>query len=142
MVVVRTADRLYVLPLASVIETSRCPVLSAVSGAPDNLAGVVMIRGATVAAVDLGVLLGRAAGVRPPARLVTLRVGLRTVELAVDSVIGVREFERADPAEVPPMLREAHSGALRAAGALDRELLLVLDGAHLLTAEALRRLAV
>jgi chemotaxis signal transduction protein len=137
MVVVRAAGRLYALPLASVIETLRCPAPIAVAGAPECVAGVAMIRGATVAVVDLGVLLGADRAARGAARLVTLRVGQRTVGLAVQAVIGVREFERAELAAVPPLLQQARPEVMTAVGALDRELLLVLDGSRILSAEAL-----
>jgi chemotaxis signal transduction protein len=45
VVVVRAAAMLCALPLASVIETLRCPPLTAVSEAPACVAGVAMIRG-------------------------------------------------------------------------------------------------
>lgn len=140
MVVVRAANRLCALPLASVIETLRCPLFIAVSGAPACVAGVAMIRGATVAVVDLGILLGADSAAGSAARLVTLRVGQRTVGLAVHSVIGVREFDGAELAEVPPMLRQAHPDVLTAVGSLDRELLLVLDGSRILSEETMGRL--
>jgi purine-binding chemotaxis protein CheW len=99
-----------------------------------------MIRGATVAVVDLGVLLGAGSAAAKEARLVTLRVGLRIIGLAVDSVIGVREFDRDALAQVPPLLRQAHPEVLTAVGSLDRELLLVLDGSRILTEEIMGRL--
>jgi chemotaxis signal transduction protein len=55
--------------------------------------------------VDLGRMLGAGPAAMKVARLVTLRVGRRTVGLAVEAVIGVRKFDRAALAEVPPMLQ-------------------------------------
>jgi purine-binding chemotaxis protein CheW len=136
---VRAADMLCALPLASVIETLRCPPLTAVSGAPECVTGVAMIRGATVAVVDLGILLGTRSAAIKDARMVTLRVGPRIVGLAVDSVVGVRDFDRAALAEVPRLLAQAHPGVITAVGSLDRELLLVLDGSQILTEETLGR---
>jgi len=139
MVVVKAAEMLCALPLASVIETLRCPPLTAVSGAPECVAGVAMIRGTTVAVVDLGILLGSRSAATKDARMVTLRVGPRVVGLAVHSVVGVRDFDRADLAEVPPLLCQAHPEVLTAVASLDRELLLVLDGSRILTEEIIGR---
>jgi purine-binding chemotaxis protein CheW len=140
VVLVRTADLLCALPLTSVIETLRCPPLVAVSGAPECVAGVAMVRGATVAVIDLGLLLGSERVAIQEARLLTLRVGRRIVGLAVNSVIGVRDIDRAAWAEVPPLLRQAHPEVLIAVGSLDRELLLLLDGTRILTEEIMGRL--
>jgi len=140
MVVVRAGEMLCALPLAGVIETLRCPPLLVVSGTPECVAGIAIIRGATVAVVDLGRLLGAQAAAVTGGRLVTLRASSRVVGLAVQSVIGVREFDGATLADVPPLLRQAHPNVLIALGSLDRELLLVLDGARVLTDEMMSRL--
>jgi chemotaxis signal transduction protein len=99
-----------------------------------------VIRGATVVIVDLRTLLGLSSSSFKQARLVTLRVGGRVVGLGVDSIIGVREFERSILSEVPPMLRQAHPEVLTAVGMLDRELLMVLDGSRIITEKELDRL--
>ena len=140
VVVVRAAEMLCALPLTNVIETLRCRPLLAVAGAPACVAGVAMIRGATVAVVDLGILLGSQASATQDARLITLRVGARIVGLAVHSVIGVRELDRAALGEVPPLLAQAQPEVLTAVGSLDRELLLVLDGSRILTPDLIGRL--
>ena len=140
VVLVRAGDLLCALPLATVIETLRCPPVRVIAGAPACVSGVALIRGATVAVVDLRILLESGSPGVQQARLVMLRVGRRMVALAVDAVIGVREFDRAVLAEVPPMLRRAHFEILTAVGALDRELLLVLDGSRIITEEELDRL--
>ncbi len=99
-----------------------------------------MIRGGTVGVVDLGILLGSGAGALEQARVVTVRVGSRVVGLAVDSIVGVREFERSVLSDVPPMLRQAHPEVLAAMGMLDRELLMLLDGSRIITEPELERL--
>jgi purine-binding chemotaxis protein CheW len=103
---------------------------------------MAVIRGATVVVIDLGVLLGSgSAEAKRGRRLVTLRVGARVIALAVESIVGVREFERSLLAEVPPLLAEAHPEVLTAIGLLDGELMLVLDGSRIITEEELARLA-
>jgi purine-binding chemotaxis protein CheW len=140
IVLVRAGDLLCALPLASVIETLRCPPITAISGTPECVRGLAVIRGATVVVVDLRILLGLSSSSFKQARLVTLRVGGRVVGLGVDSIIGVREFERSILSEVPPMLRQAHPEVLTAVGMLDRELLMVLDGSRIITEKELDRL--
>ncbi len=57
--------------------------------------------------------------------------------LAVDTVVGVREIETADP--LPPLLREAMSGVVSMIGRLDTELLLFLRTARIVPKELLER---
>ena len=116
VVVVSAAAMLCALPLASVIETLRCPPITAISGTPECVRGLAVIRGATVVVVDLRILLELSSSSFKQARLVTLRVGGRVVGLGVDSIIGVREFERSILSEVPPMLRQAYPEVLTAVG--------------------------
>ncbi len=99
-----------------------------------------MIRGATVVVVDLGILLGPDSVEVKQTRVITLRVGARVIGLAVESIIGVREFERDVLSEVPPLLLQAHPEVLTAIGLLDGELMLVLDGSRIITEEELARL--
>lgn len=99
-----------------------------------------MIRGATVVVIDLGILLGPGSAEGKQMRVVTLRVGARVVGLAVESIIGVREFEQTVLAEVPPLLLQAHPQVLTAIGLLDSELMLVLDGSRIITEKELARL--
>jgi purine-binding chemotaxis protein CheW len=139
-VLVRSGNLFYALPLASVIETLRSPPIAAIAGAPKWVQGMAVIRGATVVVVDLGILLGAGSAASKQARVVTLRVGARVVGLAVESIFGVREFDRTLLSEVPPLLLQAHPEVLTAIGLLDGELMLVLDGSRIITAEELARL--
>jgi purine-binding chemotaxis protein CheW len=139
VVLVRAGSLLCALPIASVIETLRSPPVTPISGMPAWVRGVAVIRGLTVAVVDLGILLGSGSGEPRQARVITLRVGTRVVGLAVDSIVGVREFERSALAEVPPMLQQAHPEVLTAVGMLDRELLMMLDGSRIVTEQTLDR---
>jgi purine-binding chemotaxis protein CheW len=140
MVLVRSGNLFCALPLASVIETMRSPPVTAIAGAPGWVQGVAVIRGATVVVIDLGILLGPGSAEGKQMRVVTLRVGARVVGLAVESIIGVREFEQTVLAEVPPLLLQAHPQVLTAIGLLDSELMLVLDGSRIITEKELARL--
>jgi purine-binding chemotaxis protein CheW len=140
VVLVRSGNLFCALPLESVIETLRNPPVTAIAGAPGWVQGVAVIRSATVVVVDLGILLGAGSAELKHARVVTLRVGAWVVGLAVESIVGVREFERTLLAEVPPLLLQAHPEVLTAIGLLDGELMLVLDGSRIITAQELARL--
>ena len=140
VVLVRSGKLFCALPLESVMETLRCPPITAIAGAPGWVQGVAVIRGATVVVVDLGIMLGVSSAEVKQARVITLRVGARVIALAVESITGVREFDRAMLSEVPPLLLQAHPEVLTAIGLLDCELMLVLDGSRIITEEELARL--
>jgi purine-binding chemotaxis protein CheW len=140
VVLVRSGNLFCALPLESVIETLRSPPITAIAGAPEWVQGVAVIRGATVVVVDLGIMLGASSAEVKQPRLVTLHVGARVIALAVESITGVREFDRTMLSEVPPLLLQAHPEVLTAIGLLDGELMLVLDGSRIITAEELARL--
>jgi chemotaxis signal transduction protein len=53
------------------------------------------------------------------------------VALAVEGVLGVRELTSESLDALPPLLGDASRVAISAVAALDRELLLVLETAHL-----------
>jgi purine-binding chemotaxis protein CheW len=140
VVLVRSGNLFCALPLESVIETLRSPPVTAIAGAPGWVQGVAVIRGATVVVVDLGILLGAGSADLKQARVVTLRVGARVVGLAVESIAAVRDFDRTQLAEVPPLLLQAHPEVLTEIGLLDGELMLVLDGSRIITEDELARL--
>jgi purine-binding chemotaxis protein CheW len=127
---VRTASLICAIPLAHVAETMRPLPMEPAAGAPPFVLGLSVIRGQPVPVVDLGSLLGDHAA--RPARWVTLRVGARRVALAVDAVVGAHHLGSATLEELPPLLRDAHSGRVESLGALDSQLLLVLRTTRLL----------
>jgi purine-binding chemotaxis protein CheW len=57
---------------------------------------------------------------------VTVRTGQRNVVLAVEVVVGIRQFASTILHDLPPLLREAGDDLVTALGALDTELLVVL----------------
>src|ERR1700679_1927273 len=127
---VRVKSHVCALPLTHVVETLRPLAIAAVTDAPDFVLGLSIIRGVPVPVVDLGAMIapGTADGI---GRFVVVKVGERTVALAVSSVIGVRDLREALVGDVPPLLRDS-AGVLAEVGALDRELLFVLQASWLL----------
>lgn len=126
------------LPLASVIETMRPQPLEPLSGAPDFVSGVALIRGAPVPVVDAGQLLGGAQD--RVERLVTLRTERGTVALAFEAVLGVRDLGPARLSALPPLLQAAGRDTISTIGRLDAALLVVLQSGRLVPEELLARL--
>ena len=109
-----------------------------VADAPSFVKGVSLIRATPTAVLDAGDLLGGAAG--SGGRLVRMKVGERTVALAVDSVLGVRELDANALSPLPGLLRGGRADAISELGVLDAELCVVLDSIRVLPDELLARL--
>ncbi len=118
------------LPLAAVVETMRTLPLQRVQSALAIVAGLAMIRGTPTPVIDTARLLGTSK-TTPTGRFVTLAVGERHVALAVTSIIGLRAIAGQDLRALPPLLASADSSAVSAVGALDSELLILLQGMRL-----------
>ena len=127
----RVHTRLCTLPISQVIETMRPLPIEPMQGAPAFVCGVAIIRGQPVPVLDTAQLLGTEAS--PPERFVTLRVGDRQVALAVSQVVGIRAIPEAALHALPPLLQETQ--VVDSIGALDAELLLVLNQARLTAME-------
>jgi purine-binding chemotaxis protein CheW len=97
-----------------------------------------MIRGAPVPVVDARKLLGVTGDAAT--RFVIVRVAQRRVALAVDGVLDVRRIEAEALPGLPPLLRDAQGDLVSAIGALDAELLIVLESARILSDDAWRAL--
>ena len=126
----RLQTRLCALPLALVVENMRPLPVEPVSGMPDFVRGLAIIRGAPVPVVDARRLLGGDTET-PATRFVTLRLGERRVALAVDAVVGVLSLPAASVQALPPILRDAATDVVAAIGLLDAQLVMVLRSARL-----------
>jgi len=125
----RIGDRLLAVPLDCVVETMRPLPRKAVSGLPEFILGVSLIRGAAVPVIDVAAVMGTPGG--PVDRLVTITRDDRVLALAVGAVIGVRTLDEAILHDVPPLLGAVDREVLSAIGSLDSGLLLVLGHARL-----------
>lgn len=128
--VCRVRTHLCALPLVHVVETMRPLPVEALAGLPSFVLGLAVIRGAPVAVVDAGALLGATERVRPT-RFVTVRVGDRCVALAVEGVLGVRALAPSDMKELPALVRESSDEVISAVGTRDAEFLVVLRAARI-----------
>lgn len=139
VVVFRARSRLCALATVDVQETMRPLPTQLLAAAPDFVIGVALIRGVSVPVVDLGALLGERE--QPDwTRFVTLRIGERSIALAVEAVVGIRELDAESLEQLPPLLRGASSEVLAALGTLDAEFLTLLKLARTLTDPVLHAL--
>jgi len=129
--VCRVGARACALPLEHVREVMRPSAVAPVPSAQKYVLGLGVIRGQSVPVLDMALLLtGHSA---PAARFVVLRVGERRVALAVAEVVGAKVLDRAELADLPPLLSEARD-RVSALAVLDGNLLEVLESARLLEA--------
>jgi purine-binding chemotaxis protein CheW len=125
----RVGPKLCAVRLEAVVEIMRPLATETLPGVPPFVRGLAIIRGASVPVLDLGLVVGQ--GSVEPTRYVSLRVERRTVAIAVDEVVGISRLDDATLTELPPLLREASGEVIAKIGALDAELLLVLEGARI-----------
>ncbi len=119
------------LPLGHVVETMRPLPTEPIVGAKAFVRGLALIRGVPVPVIDLVQVIG-AAEIGTPTRFVTVRLGDRTLALAVDAVVGVRSLDAVQLQQLPPLLRGASSDVVEAIGTLDEQLLVVLRAGRIL----------
>lgn len=127
----RAGRHLFALALDQVVETMRLLPIEALSWAPRFVRGLCVHRGSPVAVVDVALLLGEEE--IQADRIVVIRTGGRSIALSVGSVLGVRSLGTASAQALPPLLREAPSDAVVAISILDKELLLFLGTARIVT---------
>jgi purine-binding chemotaxis protein CheW len=136
--VCRIVTRLCALPLVHVLETMRPLPVEPLATVPMPVRGVAIIRGIPVPVIDLAwMFAGEESTVT---RFVVVRVGHRQIALAVDAVVGVRLISTASMHELPPLLHGASRDVIAAMGALDAELLVVLDSTRVLSEAVWRAL--
>jgi purine-binding chemotaxis protein CheW len=132
LLVCRVGSRLCGLPLAHVVETMRPLPIEPLAHLPSFVHGLALIRGRPTPVLDARSLLGSGGDPGAPTRFVTLELGERAAALAVDAVLGVRSIDVTELARLPPLLRDAQNDLVATLGALDHELLLVLERSRLL----------
>lgn len=128
---VRVRGGLCAFPLAEVIETMRPLPVEPFSGQSEFIQGVARIRGAAVPVIRLTALFPEDQSCDLPTRLVTLRLGQRSIAVAVESVLGIADLSGQVFEGLPPLLKTARTEFIQALGTLDAEFLILLDTARL-----------
>ncbi len=133
----RIGSRIGALALKDVRETMRPLRIEPLPGMPPFVLGAAIVRGFPAPVVDAGRLLKPLASPSPPvisspsARFVSLKLGERTAVLAVDAVLDIRPLAAGMAADIPPLMRETGAEQMAVIGALDAQLLFVLEAARL-----------
>ena len=132
----RAGDHHFALPMQHVIETMRMLPVERVAGCPPIVCGFSVIRGAPTPVIDAALLFDGQSG--PYARLVTVRTGKRTIALAMQAVVGVREVADNELDDLPPLLGnvEAIAGLMT----LDHQLVFLLRAARIIPDDILDQL--
>jgi purine-binding chemotaxis protein CheW len=100
---------------------------------PEFVSGLALIRGRPTPVLDARRLLGSATDAKP-GRYVTLAIDAqRAAALAVDEVLGVRRVKLETLDALPAVLVGQDNEHVRALGALDSDLLLLLEHTRLLS---------
>ena len=141
VLVVMVGARACAFPLQHVAETMRPLPIEPIAGTPGFVRGVSVIRGTPTPVVDLKALLENSDNSPSYGRFVTLKYDTRRVVIGVDSVVGLRNLDSAQLAELPPLLRDVTADLIESFGTLDAQLLLVLHAARIVPDEVWSSLA-
>jgi purine-binding chemotaxis protein CheW len=125
----RIGTRVGALALPNIQETLRPLPVEPLAGAQPFVLGVAILRGYPTPVIDVERLLGSTTSTI--GRFVALKLGTRQVALAVGAVLDVCCLPLHARSPVPKLLGEASAIFVSALGALDAELLMVLEAAHL-----------
>lgn len=121
------------IPIAHVVETMRPLPVEPLGHGAAYVRGVALIRGVPTVVIDTANLLATtSAGTK---RFVIVRLADRQAALMVDQVTDIRSLGDLDA--LPPLAASASSETLRAIGAIDKGLIVVLEAARLVQAEVL-----
>jgi purine-binding chemotaxis protein CheW len=132
----RAGSHHFALPMQHVIETMRVLPIESVAGCPPIVCGFSVIRGAPTPVIDAALLFDGQPGQRE--RLVTVRTGKRTIALATQAVVGVRQVSDDELDDLPPLLGEVE--AIAGLTMLDQQLVFLLRAARIIPDDVLDRL--
>jgi len=126
----RCHGRIGAVPARHVVEIMRPLPVSRLADAPRFVSGVSIIRGRPTPILDAGLLISENRGA--PTRFVIVKIDeRRSVGLAVDDVIGIRELAESLLTELPPLLQESEGAGISRMASLDGELLVILETARI-----------
>lgn len=126
----RCHGRIGAVPAQHVAEIMRPLPVERLAEAPPFVAGVSIVRGRPTPIIDAGLLISENRG--EPTRFVIVKIDEhRSVGLAVDDVIGIRELAGSLLNEIPPLLQESEGAGISRIASLDGELLVMLETARI-----------
>jgi purine-binding chemotaxis protein CheW len=132
----RAGSHHFALPMQHVVETMRMLPVETVAGCPPIVLGISVIRGAPTPVIDAALLFDGQPGRYE--RLVTVRTGKRTIALATQAVVGVREMADDDLDDLPPLLGSVEE--IAGLTTLDQHLVFLLRAARIISDDVLDQL--
>ena len=133
----RAGEHTCALNILNVLEIMRPLPVEELPHMPGCVLGLSIVRGAPTPVVSVASLFGSSPA--PPGRFVIVRAGERRVALAVDEVLGAFELDPAALHGLPPLVHSA-ADRLEAVGALDAQLLFVLNSSTIVPDEVWQEL--
>jgi purine-binding chemotaxis protein CheW len=121
------------IPIAHVVETMRPLPVEPLGHGAAYVCGVALIRGVPTVVIDTAKLLATTS--TGTQRFVIVRLADRKAALMVDAVIDIRSL--GGLGALPPLVASASGDTIRAIGAIDAGLIVVLEAARLVQLEAL-----
>jgi purine-binding chemotaxis protein CheW len=126
----QVGSRLCALPVTAVVETMRPLPIQPFANAPPGVRGLAVVRGVPLPVLELARLLDGDS--ETTARFITVKIADRQIVLAVGAVLGVEAVASAALQQLSPLLGVANAQTIGAIGAIDSQLLLLLNAARLI----------
>ena len=129
---VQLSSNVCAVELSQVVEVMRPLPLVPLAGMPAFVLGLSIIRGSPVPVVAVARMLN---GTDDDVcgRFITLRIGTKTIALAVKGVLGVGSIDRTRLEALPTLLQNANSEAAVLIGTMDSQLLMALSTSRILS---------
>jgi len=146
LVTFRVGTELFGVPISTVQEIVRVPVIARIPQAPDFVKGVINLRGRVITVVDIRTRMGQSgtgAGAgdseeqAKKARVLVVEADGRLVGVIVDEVAEVLRLAAAQVDPPPPMVAGLSNQYLKGVGKLKDDLLILIDIEKVLTSDDL-----
>ena len=142
LVTFRVGTELFGVPISTVQEIVRVPVISRIPQAPEFVKGVINLRGRVITVVDIRTRMGQANAAADAAdaeeqakkaRVLVVEAEGRLVGVIVDEVAEVLRLAAAQVDPPPPMVAGLSNQYLKGVGKLKDDLLILIDIERVLT---------
>jgi purine-binding chemotaxis protein CheW len=143
MVIFRLAGEEFGLDIAQVREIIRMQAITPMPKAPEFIEGVINLRGAIIAVMDLAKRFGLPEAKRTEkSRIVVSEVKENTVGLIVDEVPEVLRIAEENIEATPEMIEsQVHAEFIKGVGKLEDRLIILLDAERILSREEARQVS-
>jgi len=134
VLVVEVEGRLSAIAAEHVEEMMRPLPVEPLPEAPPYVRGISLIRGRATPVLSLSRLIATPHETVYESRFLLLRSEAKPVALAVERVVGLRKLARSELSPLPPLWETPREEWIRALGALEGRVLMLLESARVLAA--------